>query len=61
MIYESSNRSAVDEEFKIILATTNFEEVLVTNIGKLLPLAFGPKDFSDSKEADLTCGEEEDC
>ena len=44
VIYEFSNRSALNEEFKIILATTNFEEVVVTNIGKLLPLAFGPKD-----------------
>ena len=48
VIYEFSNRSAVNEEFKIILATTNFEELVVTNIGKLLPLAFGPKDLIDS-------------
>ena len=48
VIYEFSNRSAVDEEFKIILATTNFGEVVVTNIGKLLPLPFGPKDLADS-------------
>lgn len=48
VIYEFSYRSGVDEEFKMILATTNFEEVVVTNIGKLLPLAFGPKDLADS-------------
>ena len=45
VIYEFANRSTVYEEFKIILATTNFEEVIVTTIGKLLPLAFGPKDL----------------
>ena len=48
VIYEFSNRSKVNEEFKIILATTNFEEVVVTTIGKLLPLAFGPKDLKQT-------------
>ena len=45
MIYEVAQRSGVDENFKIIMSTTNFDKIVVTTIGELLPLAFGPKDL----------------
>jgi cytidine deaminase len=48
VIFEFASRSHVEEEFRIILASTNFEKVIVTTIGKLLPLAFGPKDLTES-------------
>lgn len=45
MINEFAQRSGVDEDFKIILSTTRFDKVVVTTIGELLPLAFGPRDL----------------
>jgi cytidine deaminase len=45
MIYEVAQRSGVGEDFKIILSTTRFDKIVVTTIGELLPLAFGPKDL----------------
>lgn len=45
MIYEVAQRSGVDEDFRIILSTTRFDKIVVTTIGELLPLPFGPKDL----------------
>jgi hypothetical protein len=45
MIYEAAQRSRVGDEFEIIMATTNFEKIVVATIGELFPLAFGPKDL----------------
>jgi len=45
VIHEFAQRSGVDEEFKVIMATTNFDKIVITKIGDLLPLAFGPKNL----------------
>jgi cytidine deaminase len=47
-IYEAACRSRLYEKFEVILATTNFSKVVVTTIGDLLPLPFGPKDLVQS-------------
>lgn len=44
-IFEAACRSGVFEQLEVILATTDFSKVVVTTIGDLLPLAFGPKDL----------------
>jgi cytidine deaminase len=43
MFYEASQVSGIDIE--VILTTTNQERTVLTTIGELLPLAFGPKDL----------------
>lgn len=45
MIHEFAQRSGVGEDFKVIMATTNFDKILIATIDQLLPLAFGPKDL----------------
>lgn len=49
MIFEAAQRSGVGRKFRIIMATTNFDKVVVSNIGQLLPLAFGPKNLEKGK------------
>jgi len=43
MLYESAQIS--ERNLQIIIATTKKDKVVVTTIGELLPLAFGPKDL----------------
>ena len=43
MIYEAAQVSGIDIE--VILTTTNRDKIVLTTIGELLPLAFGPKDL----------------
>lgn len=45
LIWEAAERSGVYENFKVIMATTNFDKIVVATIGELLPLAFGPRDL----------------
>lgn len=45
VIYEFACRSCVVESFRVILATTDFDQILISTIGTLLPLAFGPDDL----------------
>lgn len=50
MIYELAQRSGIDKNFQVIMATTKFDKVIVATIGELLPLAFGPKDLGIESE-----------
>ena len=50
MIYEFAQRSGVDQDFKIIMSTTDFDKIVVATIGDLLPMAFGPKDLGIGAE-----------
>jgi len=43
MLYEASEASGNDLE--IILSTTDKDQIVITSIGELFPLAFGPLDL----------------
>lgn len=45
VIMEAAHRSGVKNDFRVLLATTNLDKVVVTSIGFLLPLAFTPDDL----------------
>ncbi len=49
LIFEAAQRSGEGKNFKIIMATTNFEKIEVSTIGRLLPMAFGPDDLELEK------------
>lgn len=49
MIFEAAQRLDARRKFRIIMATTNFDKVIVYTIGQLLPLAFGPKNLGKEK------------
>lgn len=46
LILETAQRSGIGKDFKIIMATTHLNKVEVSNIGRLLPSAFGPNDLN---------------
>lgn len=46
VIKEFAERSGMGEEFRVILATTDFSNIVVATLGDLLPLSFGPKDLT---------------
>lgn len=44
-IVEYAHRSGVREGFRVLMATTNLDKVVIATIGDLLPLAFTPDDL----------------
>ncbi|MDO8470374.1 MAG: cytidine deaminase [bacterium] len=50
-LWEFAVRSGVRERFEVILATHDLSQVVVTNIGYLLPRAFGPSDLEEEPRA----------
>ncbi len=48
MLFEASQVSGC--ELEIILSTTRMDKIVMTSIGELLPLAFGPKDLEIEHE-----------
>lgn len=45
VITEAAFRSGVRMNFRVLLATTSLDKIIVTNIGSLLPFAFTPADL----------------
>lgn len=56
LILEAAQRSRIGKDFKIIMGTVPLDGVEVSNIGKLLPHAFGPEDLKKAENPEEISG-----
>lgn len=56
LILEAAQRSGIGKDFEIIMATIPLDGVEVSDIGRLLPHAFGPEDLKKAENPEEISG-----